>query len=122
MPLYVADYLADTAHLSAAQSGAYLHLIMHYWQHGGLPDDDDKLARIARMRIEDWRRHRGTVEAFFQPRWVHPRIDSELNRSNEISNKRKAAAQQLHSKCIANAEQLHTHARASSQPQSQLQR
>ena len=119
MPLYVADYLADTMHLNASQSGAYLHLIMHYWQHGSLPDDDEKLSRIARMRIEDWRRHRGTVEAFFQPGWRHARIDSELSRSAEISNKRKAAAKQKHSNSSANApanaEQMHTHTRASSQ-------
>jgi len=112
MPLYVADYLADTMHLNAAQSGAYLHLIMHYWQHGQLPDDDHKLSRIARMRIEDWRRNRPTVEAFFQPGWRHARIDSEISRSKEISNKRKAAAKQKRSNSSANAptiaEQLHT--------------
>lgn len=112
MPLYVADYLADTMHLNAAQSGAYLHLIMHYWQHGELPDDDYKLSRIARMRIEDWRRNRPTVESFFQAGWRHARIDSEINRSAEISNKRKAAAKQKHSNskanAPANAEQLHT--------------
>lgn len=54
MPLYVADYLADTAHLRAAQSGAYLHLIMHYWLKGALPDDDAALARIAGMTAREW--------------------------------------------------------------------
>jgi uncharacterized protein YdaU (DUF1376 family) len=123
MPLYVADFLADTMHLNAAQTGAYLLLIMHYWQHECLPDDDCKLSRIARMRIEDWRRHRGTIEPFFQPGWRHARIDSELHRSSELSNKRKHAAKQKHSNCRAFAppiaEHLQTHARALSQSQPQ---
>lgn len=36
MAFYVADYLADTLHLSATEHGAYLLLISHYWVHGGL--------------------------------------------------------------------------------------
>ncbi len=49
MPLYMADFLLDTGHLNAAETGAYLLLIMSYWMHGQLPVDDVKLARIARM-------------------------------------------------------------------------
>ena len=54
----VSDYLAATPHLSTIQHGAYLFLIMHYWQQGGLPDDDEQLARIACMSIAEWRKHR----------------------------------------------------------------
>lgn len=78
MPLYIADYLADTAHLGAAQSGAYMHLIMHYWQHSALPVDDAGLARIAKLTPGEWRRERATLQAFFHDGWRHKRIDAEL--------------------------------------------
>lgn len=78
MPLYVADYLADTAHLSAAESGAYLHLIMHYWQKGGLPTDAKHLARIAKMTPDEWEEHCSSIAAFFDDDWRHKRIDREL--------------------------------------------
>jgi uncharacterized protein YdaU (DUF1376 family) len=128
MPLYVADYLADTAHLSAAESGAYLHIIMHYWLNDGLPDDDRKLARIARMSDRQWAAAKPTISEFFDEGWKHKRIDAELARASDISNKRRASAQQKHSKSTAsapaNAEQLDTHARAGlpSPSQSQPQR
>ena len=49
IPLFVADYLADTSHLSTLEHGAYLLLIMNYWQRGeSLPCGDMQLARIAR--------------------------------------------------------------------------
>lgn len=119
MPLYVADYRADTAHLSAAQHGAYLLLIMHYWQTGSLPADDEPLARIACMKPAEWRKARPTIAAFFTPEWRHKRIDEELARATEISSKRRASAQQRHCKSDANAEQLDTHARATSPSPSQ---
>ena len=48
---YIPDFLADTMHLSASETGAYLCLIMDYWLHDGLPDDDHKLAAIARLPL-----------------------------------------------------------------------
>ena len=43
MPLYIGDYMADTGHLSTAEHGCYLLLIMHYWENGSIPIEDDKL-------------------------------------------------------------------------------
>lgn len=126
MPLYVADYRADTAHLGAAEHGAYLLLIMHYWQTGSLPIEDTPLARIACMSAAEWRKAKITVSKFFTSEWRHKRIDAELARAAEISSKRSASAKQKHSNCSANAppnaELLHTHAGASSQSQSTEQK
>lgn len=91
MPLYVADYLADTGHLSAAEHGAYLLLIMHYWANGGLPADDRKLARIARMTDTEWRAARETVAEFFSDSWRHERIDRELANANAAYERRASA-------------------------------
>ena len=97
MPLFVADYLADTAHLTTAQHGAYLLLIMNYWQRGApLPNDDARLAKIARMSRRDWDRNRNTICEFFtveENMLCHPRIASELSRVASKSLKSKEAAQ-----------------------------
>lgn len=94
MPLYVADYRADTAHLSAAEHGAYLLLIMHYWSTGSLPDDDRQLARIACMAPTEWKRARPTIAAFFHDGWKHGRIDEELKRAEEVAASYAARASQ----------------------------
>jgi len=91
MPLYVRDYLADTAELSTLEHGAYLLLIMNYWQKGGLPIEDAKLAKIVRLRMEQWRKVKPAIERFFGPSWTHKRIEAELHRSAAISLKRRTA-------------------------------
>ena len=66
MPLYVADYLGDTQHLSVEQHGAYLLLLMAMWRAGGrLPSDPSKLARIVRLSTTKWLRIADDVMAFF---------------------------------------------------------
>lgn len=92
MPLYIADYLKNTTHLGALESGAYLHLIMDYWQNGELPDDDRQLARIAKMTDREWKASKRTMQAFFHDGWKHKRIDEELAHATDVSTKRAAAA------------------------------
>lgn len=111
MPLYVADYLADAAHLSTLEHGAYLLLIMTYWQRGeALPDDDKKLARIARLDARNWARVKPQICEFFttgDSKWLHHRIERELSSVRAKSLKKRegglARAKQMHSSCSAPA-------------------
>ena len=85
MPLYIADYLRKTTHLGALESGAYLHLIMDYWQNGRLPEDDRMLARIAKLTDREWKKLKPTLQAFFHDGWKHSRIDEEISEAAKIA-------------------------------------
>lgn len=95
MQLYIGDYLGDTAHLTTLEHGAYMLLIMHYWQSGKpLPNSNGRLARVARMSDEEWTSVRDTLAEFFiddGTNWVHKRIEKELNRFSTKSEQAKAA-------------------------------
>jgi len=55
MPMFVADYLADTTDLSTEEHGAYLLLMFTAWRSDGvLPNDPRRLARIAKVPFERW--------------------------------------------------------------------
>lgn len=88
MPFFVADYLRDTRHLSAAEHGAYVLLILEYWERQGpLPDDDRALAHIARMTADEWAAARPTVTAFFkavEKTLVHKRVSEELRKAKQV--------------------------------------
>ena len=96
MPLYIGDYLADTTHLSMAEHGAYLLLIMTYWRNGPLPDNDKALANMAKCDRKLWMSEIGPVmREFFEARdgkLHHKRIDAELKDAAELSAKKQAAA------------------------------
>lgn len=110
MPFYVGDYLADTAHLTTVQHGAYLLLIMHYWQRGRLPEGDDALANICRLSPEQWAANRGVLADLFLPGWQHKRINEERAKAEAIRSKRqsagKAGASARYGKGMANAKQV----------------
>jgi uncharacterized protein YdaU (DUF1376 family) len=102
MPLYIGDYLADTMHLTCEQSGAYLHLIMHYWRAGSLPHDDVALAQIARLPAKAWRAHKAIIAAFFGQGWTHKRIDAERAKTNEVKER-------YHERAVKAAQARHKH-------------
>ena len=117
MPIYWGDYSKDTGHLNNSGHGAYLMLIKHYWCSGKpLPNDDGQLWRIACCNSRKaWLRIKPVLEPLFvasQNYWNHSRVDKEIAKAIEISQKRSAIAKQMHSKSTAIAVQVHT------QPQS----
>lgn len=83
MPLYIGDYLKDTGRLSTEQHGAYLLLIMEYWQTGPIPDDDAELGSVTRLGVKEWKKTRQKLIRFFIVEngvWKHHRIDEELEK------------------------------------------
>jgi uncharacterized protein YdaU (DUF1376 family) len=120
MPLYVADYLADTAHLSAAESGAYLHLIMHYWLKGCLPTDPIQLSKISRMSLKQFNRATPVLSSFFGPNWTHKRIDQELDKAKDLSEKRRIAVAQRRDRSKTIEPTIVDQLNTQSQSQSQL--
>lgn len=95
MPLYVADYLADTSRLTTEQHGAYMLIIMDYWRNGPPPDDDTVLSSITRLSAAAWKKHKSTISSFFllvDGRWTQKRIDAERQKALGISSKRTEAA------------------------------
>lgn len=93
MKLYVADYLADTTHLTTREHGAYLLLLMAMWRAGGkLPANDVKLAKIVGMTAREWADVRLSILAFFRRRGAqlsHKRVISELAKYDTVSCNRK---------------------------------
>ena len=130
MPFYIGDYLRDTQHLNAEKHGAYVLLIFAYWASGKpLPDDDEHLATICRMPIKRWLAIKTVIARFFQQEageWRHKRVDRELQRSTEITEKRRAAgiasAQQRASKPPTHVEQVYQQTGRPSQSQSQIEK
>lgn len=94
MSLHIGDYKRDTGHLRAAEHGAYMLLIMHYWSTGALPMEDRHLASIACMTDREWKSARPTIAAFFNPDWKHKRIEKEIE-----------GAAERHSRAVANGKQ-----------------
>lgn len=97
MPLYIGDYLSDTSHLTAEQSGAYLHLLMHYWKTGPLPNSDQALAQISRLSMDAWSIAQAVLRPFFtvngDGRLHQKRVDAELVHWNakKLSAKEKSS-------------------------------
>lgn len=118
MQLYVNDYLADTAHLNATQHGAYILLLMNYWQQGKpLNNSRERLAFVSRMTPEEWEDNREILAEFFWidgDIWTHARVENDLAKVREKSEKasvsaKTAFAKRSQSDRIANGEQSQTY-------------
>jgi len=93
MPVFISDYLTDTADLSLQEHGAYSMLLLHMWARGGtLPLDHARLARFCRVDLDTWAGIWAAIEHYFirieGPAITQKRLASELLKAR----KRKADA------------------------------
>ena len=67
LPLFTDAFIADTIHLNAAQTGAYLMLLMCAWRSKDctIPNDDKILARFSRMSPKEWAANRDVILSFW---------------------------------------------------------
>lgn len=99
LPIKVAVFLADTQHLDARETGAYASLLFTAWLSPacGLPNDDKKLARMARCSPREWLRIRPAVMAFWQLMgdglWHQKALDKTRSEVSLKSSKASSAAQ-----------------------------
>jgi uncharacterized protein YdaU (DUF1376 family) len=96
-PFNIKDFLANTKRLNTEAKGAYLCLMLDYYeQEGPPPDDDDVLASICELPPDVWKRHRKVIEPLFEIRdgcWHHARIEREIENGNTKLAQSKARAQ-----------------------------
>lgn len=96
LPLFTDAILGDTMHLSIAQFGAYMMLLIVEWRSKdcSLPNDDVYLARVCRMDKRSWQSNKDTILEFFttgsdtklrQMRLVDERNYVEEKRNNNIA-------------------------------------
>lgn len=121
MQVYVADYTADTQHLTCEEDGAYWRLLRAMWRAGGrLPNDPRKLAIICGLTPSKWKSVGPAIMALFDVESgdiSQKRLSKELEKAHEKSAKRSeagtkgAAAKSLknNNQASANAEPLPKH-------------
>jgi uncharacterized protein YdaU (DUF1376 family) len=96
MPLYVEKFLADTAHLSAEQCGAYINLLCTMWRSndGTLPNDAEMLTRVSKVHPPHWKRVWKAITSLFDidnGRVTSIWLQAELGKANAIIVTRRAA-------------------------------
>jgi len=126
LPLFTDAFIADTVHLNAAQTGAYLMLLMVAWRTKDctLPDDDVLLARYARMDNRAWLNNKAVILSFwhkndegrlFQKRLVDERIyvDAKRDQAQQAGKASALKRKKRHSAGVSTESQRnfnpHTH-------------
>lgn len=105
-PWYPVLFKADTLHLTAAQDGIYRRLIDWYMEtRRPLPDNDQALAGIARVGLQEWLDVAAIVRPYFfskAGKLHQKRCDNELDRQDKFAARRsevgRKGAEARHSK------------------------
>jgi uncharacterized protein YdaU (DUF1376 family) len=95
MMLWIGKYLAQTQHLTTTQIGGHSLLRMKMWIDGGsLPNDEKRLARIAKLPLDKWRKIAPEIMELFEiegDRITDSELRQELQKTLSLIEKRRSA-------------------------------
>lgn len=96
--LHLGDLMGGTSHMRGVEFGAYMLLVVACYQSSDhrIPDDDSRLAMMARVSLKTWARIRPTVMHKFihkleggESYFVHDRVLKEVDKYLVRSSKNK---------------------------------
>ena len=107
-PMYPADFAIDTQGLTLEEVGAYVTFLNQYWRtEGKLSGSDAYLARLVGVSPQKWKALRPVLCRFFsvddKGNWRHERLDAELQKAIDLSEKRRESGRVGGLKTQANA-------------------
>lgn len=125
VPFHIGDFLSGTMHMDATEVGAYWLLIIAHYQAGmvGLPDDDKRLAMIAKVTTKAWNRMRPTLEQKFEVEdgfWRHKKVEEVLQKVFDKSAAAKAKSLKRWNTCYAAALPQQCNGNANHKPPNQV--
>jgi len=93
MRFYTDDYMADTAHLTTLEHGAYILILINYWRRQQAPKAD-RLARISGLTKQEWSEVEPVLSELFSVEkdvWFHKRVEHELQRIKDETKRNSKA-------------------------------
>lgn len=79
---YPAKYMADTPHFTTEQHGAYLLLLINYWQRGkALDNSNERLSHVVKLPPDKWLLVKDSLAEYFEvdgDSWTHGRMEFDL--------------------------------------------
>jgi uncharacterized protein YdaU (DUF1376 family) len=143
-PLYTKEWAASVGHMSAAQRGIYISLLVFQWDNGSVPDCIEQCARIAgamQMQEGDWLIIRDKFKRSDEDgRLRNAKLESvrstQVEKAEAVSNNARRAAAARHKRpepcartapamptqCASNARALPTQCHSESESESESKR
>jgi uncharacterized protein YdaU (DUF1376 family) len=143
-PLYTKEWAASVGHMSAAQRGIYISLLVFQWDNGSVPDCMEQCARIAgamQMQECDWLIIRDKFKLSDEDgRLRNAKLESvrstQVEKAEAVSNNARRAAAARHKRpepcartahamptqCASNARALPTQCHSESESESESKR
>lgn len=118
---YVGEQFIVTAPLTGHECGALWLITGALWDAGGsLPDNDKRLAQIAKATPRQWKEIKASLSHLFKiegGRISIPRLDLEIAKAKELSEKKRAAGiASGKARAAANKEQVFNRCSAGDEP------